>query len=243
MEDFNLSDTKKNLFAKAFARKDKGKDRDLITSLYEKSGEAFRGSPVGKLVKNVVTSDFTKTKRDQVLDKFGAPEHYKRFAQYLTGGTVGNKDITNLPENVKKDVVRSHFMGTEKDPDAHLVPYLGYPEKEKKIIGGKHKGKPNPSYNPDSTLLSTYNNPARTAYSLGHVQFKPKDDGGFTLTDTYDVDSNVSMGAKPYKPLRGTRTDLTEGGQLASRLYDLSKFLGINQPMKYNVDFEAQRFK
>jgi len=240
VEDFNLSDTKKNLFAKAFARKDKGKDRDLITNLYEKSGEAFRGSPVGKLVKNVVTSDFTKTKRDQVLDKFGAPEHYKRFAQYLTGGTVGNKDITNLPENVKKDVVRSHFMGTEKDPDAHLVPYLGYPEKEKKIIGGKHKGKPNPSYNPDSTLLSTYNNPARTAYSLGHVQFKPKDDGGFTLTDTYDVDSNVSMGAKPYIPLVTRKSDLGEGGILASRLYDLSKFLGINNPMKYNVKFDVE---
>ena len=243
MEDFNLSDTKKNLFAKAFSRKDKGKDRDLITNLYEKSGEAFRDSPVGKVVKNMITSDFTKKQRDKLLDKFGAPEHYKRFAQYLTGGTVGNKDITNLPENVKKDVVKSHFLGTEKDPNAHFLPYLGYPDKEKTIIGGKDKGKPNPNFNPDSTLLSTYFAPDRTAHSLGHVQFKPKDDGGFTLTDIYDVDSNVSMGAKPYKPLRGTRTDLQEGGQLASRLYDLSKFLGINQPMKYNVDFEAQRFK
>ena len=114
MEDFNLSDTKKNLFAKAFANKNKDKDGDLITDLYERSGEAFRGSGIGKVVKNMITSDFTKKQRDKVLDKFGAPEHYKRFAQYLTGGTVGNKDITNLPENVKKDVVRSHSWVQKK---------------------------------------------------------------------------------------------------------------------------------
>ena len=136
-----------------------------------------------------------------------------------------------------------YYLGTEKDPNAHFAPFTGYPEKEKTILAGKTKGQSNPNFNPDSTLLQTYNSPARTAHSLGHVQFKPKEDGGFTLTDTYDVDSNVSMGAKPYKPLRGTRTDLQEGGQLASRLYDLSKFIGVNQPMKYNVEFDAQRFK
>lgn len=243
MIDFDLSKIKKNLFAKAFAGRNKNEDNDLITNLYEKGGEAFRDSGVGKFVKKAVTSDFTKNKRDQILDKFGAPEHYKKFAQYLTGGTVGNKDITELPENVKKDVVKSHFLGTEKDPNAHMQPFTGYPDKDEFILAGKTKGQPNPNFNPDSTLLQTYNAPDRTAYSLGHVQFKPKKDGGFTLTDTYDVDSNVSMGAKPYKPLRGTRTDLAEGGQLASRLYDLSKFIGVNQPMKYNVKFDAQRFK
>jgi len=243
MIDFDLSKVKKNLFAKASAGRNKNEDNDLITNFYEKGGKAFRDSGVGKFVKNVVTSDFTKTKRDQILDKFGAPEHYKRYAQYLSGGTVGNKDITELPENVKKDVVKSHFLGTEKDPNAHMYPFTGYPDKDEFIPAGKTKGQSNPNFNPDSTLLQTYNNPARTAHSLGHVQFKPKEDGGFTLTDTYDVDSNVSMGAKAYKPLRGTRTDLQEGGQLASRLYDLSKFLGINQPMKYNVNFDAQRFK
>ena len=51
------------------------------------------------------------------------------------------------------------------------------------------------------------------------------------------------MGARPYIPLVSRKADLGEGGILASRLYDLSKFLGINNPMKYNVDFEAQRFK
>ena len=241
MIDSDLSKAKKNLFAKAFNFRDNA--ANIMSSVYDKSGEMFRDSLLGKLTKGAITSDFTKAQRDKVLDKFGTPEHYKRFAQYLTGGTVGDKDITNLPENVKKDVVRSHFLGTEKDPNAHLLPYLGYPEKEKTIIGGKFKGQPNPNYNPDSNLLSTYTQPNRTAYSLGHVQFKPNQDGGYTMTDIYKVDSNKSMGARPYIPLVSRKADLGEGGILASRLYDLSKFLGINNPMKYNVDFEAQRFK
>ena len=50
------------------------------------------------------------------------------------------------------------------------------------------------------------------------------------------------MGADPYKPLRGTASDLQEGGQLASRLYDLSKFLGITGDMRYNVKFDPSEF-
>ena len=260
MIDFDLSKVKKNLFAKAFAGRNKNEDNDLITNLYEKGGEAFRDSGVGKFVKKAVTSDFTKTKRDQILDKFGAPEHYKRFAQYLTGGTVGDKDITELPKDVTKDVFKSHDKGiyphrreTIISPKFNEMKEAA--KKEAQLTGDDSSYKklmyetddyasiPNPSYNPESSLLSTYVSSPRTAHSLGHVQFKPKEDGGFTLTDIYDVDSNVSMGAKPYKPLRGTRTDLQEGGQLASRLYDLSKFFGVNQPMKYNVEFDAQRFK
>ena len=238
MIDSDLSKAKKNLFAKAFNFRDNA--ANIMSSVYDKSGEMFRDSLLGKLTKGAITSDFTKTQRDKVLDKFGAPEHYKRFAQYLTGGTVGDKDITNLPENVKKDVVKSHFLGTEKDPNAHLLPYLGYPEKEKTIIGGKFKGQPNPNYNPASNLLSTYTQPNRTAYSLGHVQFKPNQGGGYTMTDIYKVDSNKSMGARPYIPLITKKADLGEGGILASRLYDLSKFLGINNPMKYNVKFDVE---
>ena len=238
MIDSDLSKAKKNLFAKAFNFRDNA--ANIMSSVYDKSGEMFRNSLIGKLTKGAITSDFTKTQRDKVLDKFGAPEHYKRFAQYLTGGTVGDKDIKNLPENVKKDVVRSHFLGTEKDSNADLLPYLGYPEKEKTIIGGKFKGQPNPNYNPDSNLLSTYTQPKRTAYSLGHVQFKPNQDGGYTMTDIYKVDSNKSMGARPYIPLVSRKADLGEGGILASRLYDLSKFLGINNPMKYNVKFDVE---
>ena len=248
MEDFNLSETKRNLFSKAFANKDKDKDGDLITNLYERSGEAFRGSRIGKVVKNMITSDFTKKQRDKVLDKFGAPEHVKQFAKYLTGGTVGNKDITELPENLRKDVVRSHLIGTDKDPlfEAGLNRHRSYPNKNKEIEDFE-TGEliPNPNYDPDSTLLSTYGTSNPTRFTLGHVQFKPEEDGGFRMTDTYKVDSNESFGHDTYKPLRGYKSDLREGGRLAARAYDLSKFLGINQPMKYNVKFgeeEASTF-
>ena len=225
MIDSDLSKAKKNLFAKAFNFRDNA--ANIMSSVYDRSGEMFRDSLLGKLTKGAITSDFTKTQRDKVLDKFGAPEHYKRFAQYLTGGTVGNNDITSLPVDVQKDILTAHSEGK-------------YPQKEEFITVGKFKGKPNPNYSPDSNLLSTYTLPKRTAYSLGHVQFRPNQGGGYTMTDTYKVDSNESMGARPYIPLITKKADLGEGGILASRLYDLSKFLGINNPMKYNVKFDVE---
>ena len=265
----DLSKAKENLFAKAFAR---NKDRDLVTDIYNKSGEMFRDSFLGKLSKKAITSDFTKRQRDKVLDKFGAPEHYKKFAQYLTGGTVGNKDVTTLPENIRKDVLRSHLMGSDKDPLVQagldkLDIMQGYPQKEKTILSPKYSQMveaakkeaeltgddssyaalefgdagmiPNPNYNPDSTLLSTYATSKPTKYTLGHVQFKPEEDGGFRMTDTYKVDPNESFGHDTYKPLRGYQSDLREGGRLAARLYDISKFFGVNQPIKYDVKFGA----
>ena len=265
----DLSKAKENLFAKAFART---KDRDLVTDIYNKGGEMFRDSFLGKLSKKAITSDFTKRQRDKLLDKFGTPEHYKKFAQYLTGGTVGNKDITTLPENIRKDVIRSHLMGSDKDPLVEagldeLDIMQGYPQKEKTILSPKYSQMveaakkeaeltgddsayqaleygdagmiPNPNYNPDSTLLSTYATSKPTKFTLGHVQFKPEDDGGFRMTDTYKVDPNESFGHDTYKPLRGYQSDLREGGRLAARLYDLSKFFGVNQPMKYDVRFSA----
>ena len=213
------------------------KDRDLITTLYEGSGDMFRRSIPGKLVKGVVTSDVVKKGRNKLLNMSGAPEHYKQFAKYLSGGTVGNKEITELPENIKKDVIKAHFqVPTDRSP------FSGYPDKQEFYVAGKNKGKPNPNYDPESTQLQLYDQSDEAAYTLGNVQFKPDKDGGYTLTDTYDVDSNVSMGADPYKPLRGTASDLQEGGQLASRLYDLSKFLGITGDMRYNVKFDPSEF-
>ena len=213
------------------------KDKDLITTLYEQGGEMFRGSIPGKLVKGVVTSDVVKKGRNKLLDMFGAPEHYKQFAKYLSGGTVGNKEITELPENIKKEFIKAHFQVPTDE-----FPFSGYPDKQEFHVVGKNKGEPNPNYDPESTQLQLYDQSDETAYTLGNVQFKPDKDGGYTLTDTYDVDSNVSMGAKPYRPLRGTKTDLQEGGQLASRLYDLSKFLGITGDMRYNVKFDPSEF-
>jgi hypothetical protein len=213
------------------------KDQDFITTLYEQSGDMFRDSVPGKLFKGVVTSDVVKKGRNKLLDMFGAPEHYKQFAKYLTGGTVGNKDITELPANIRADVIAAHLqVPTDTNP------FTGYPHKEKFILAGKNKGDLNKSYNPNSTQLQLYDQSDESAYTLGNVQFKPDKDGGYTLTDTYDVDSNVSMGADPYRPLRGTKTDLQEGGQLASRLYDISKFFGLTGDMKYNVKFDPSEF-
>jgi len=261
----DLSKAKEKLFGKAFAR---NKDRDLVTDIYNKSGEMFRDSFLGKLSKKAITSDFTKTQRDKLLDKFGAPEHYKQFAQYLTGGSVGNKDITTLPENLRKDLVRAHLTGTDKDPlfEAGLSRPSNYPFKQKFVESPKYSEMvkaakkeseltgddssyqalvntedggmiPNPNYDPKSTLLSTYASSDPTRFTLGHVQFKPEEEGGFRMTDTYKVDPNESFGHDTYKPLRGYQSDLREGGKLAARLYDISKFFGVNQPMKYNVKF------
>lgn len=209
--------------------------RDLLSIAYDKTGEMFRRSPYGIALRFAITNDLTKTARDKLLSKF--PEHHKRFAQYLTGGTVGNKDITWLPDHIKQDIIKAHQLNQ-------------YPEREKFITKGSTKGKLNPKYNPNSNLLSTWNQghdenfqphiSTETTYSLGHVQFIPDGKGGYTMTDVYDVDPNQELGDEPYKRLRSTRSDLVEGGQLASRLDDFANFLGINKPMKFNVKFNRE---
>ena len=232
MENSDLTDTKKNLFDKAFS--DQNKNKDMLTTVYDKSGEMFRDSIYGNLFRLAVTNDLTKTVRDKLLDISGAPEHYKQYAKYLSGGTVGNKEITELPENIKKDVVKAHFqVPTDENP------FTGYPEKEKTIAAGKFKGQLNPNYDPNSTHLQLYDQGDETAYTLGNVQFKPNKEGGYTLSDTYDVDHPEELGVRqPYKPFRDTHPDLLEGGRPASILYDVSKFLGLTGDMKYNVKFD-----
>jgi len=229
--------------------------RDLLTIAYDESGAMFRRSPYGMALQFAITNDFTKTARDKLLSKF--PEHHKRLAQYLTGGTVSNKEITQLPENIKQEVIRAHQLDQ-------------YPERKEFITKGSTKGEPNPKYNPRSNLLSTWNEghdenyqphiSKETTYSLGHVRFTPDKQGGATMTDVYDVDPNQELGDDPYKPITGNVSDLVEGdiekGQrinifgrqfkapfdipVASRAYDISKFLGINKPMKYNVKFNRE---
>jgi len=182
-------------------------------------GERWRGSKLGKGVKKVITSDTTKRIRDKGLSLLGEDkEHVKRFAQYLTGGTVGNKAITDLPEGVRRDVIKSHRRGNypnrkefltkkftpeiKKNQDA-IYEQLGagqISEAEKdKQLKELFLDK-NPSYNPRDTLLSTYGNSTkpRTSGSIGHAQFKQGEDGDYTLTDTWKVDDPNSFKNDPY---------------------------------------------
>jgi len=207
--------------------------RDLLTIAYDTSGAMFRRSPYGQALKFAVTNNLTKAARDKLLNRF--PEHYKRFAQYLTGGTVGNKEITELPDHIKKEIVKAHHEN--RYPERNKSPVL-----EKDSFYGK-KGDPNPEYKPKSNLLNLYKASDETSHSLGHVQFKPDEKGGYTMTDTWDVDEWKFKRANSGLPLRGYQTDLIEGGRLAARAYDLSKWLGINRNMKYNVKFSRKDLK
>jgi len=220
-----------------------------LTTLYNQSGKAFRDSKVGKLVKSAITSDTTKRIRDLAIDKVGLKEHEKRFLQYLTGGTVGNKPITELPEKLITGLSISHARGD-------------YPEKREEVANPENlEGLsdlgpatiPNPNYNPNSTLLSTYGMGPETANTLGHVQMTSNKDGSFQMTDTYDVDSNVSMGDEKYTPLVGERSDLVEGTQhislfgkyfkipVASRMHDVSTWLGVAQDMQFDVNIPKEK--
>ena len=73
------------------------------------------------------------------------------------------------------------------------------------------------------------------------MQYIPDGKGGYTMTDTYKVDS-YKMGYK-NRPLSGYKGDLLEGGEKAAYAYDLSKWLGINKPFKYNVKFSRDDLK
>ena len=218
-------------------------NKDRLAILYNESGKKFRDSRVGKLVKSVITSDTTKRLRDLAIDKVGLKEHEKRFIQHLSGGTVGNKPITELPENLLTGLSISHARGAYPDKKE----LINNPDNPEGLSDLGPKQVPNPSYNPNSTLLSTYAMGDETAYTLGHVQMNPNKDGSFQMTDTYNVDSNVSMGEKKYTPLVGERSDLVEGTKhielfgkkfqipVASRMHDVSTWLGISQDMQFDV--------
>ena len=233
-----------------------------LTTLYNQSGEAFRKSKVGKAVKFAITNDATKRLRDLAIDKIGLKEHEKRFLQHLTGGTVGNNPISKLQEKVTLGLSIAHARGdypnlkkTIQSP--HYGKMVAAAEKEAELTGDESSFKsivhgdgaqiPNPNYDPNSKLLSTYSLSDQTAYTLGHVQMTPNKDGSFRMTDTYNVDSNVSMGDDKYVPLVGERSDLVEGTKhfelfgkkfkipVASRMHDISQWLGVAKDMEFDV--------
>jgi len=173
--------------------------------------------------------------RDAFLNKIGTPEHYKRFAQYLTGGVKGDV-VTELPRNILLDVVGEHVRGAYPDRDKQ-IPHPNNPE------GLSDLGPAwmdNPAYDPKSTLLSTYGSgytgSKRTLGSLGHLNFVPEknDKGeliGYRIKDTWDVDPD-----RNYKPWKSKHHgDLIEGGVVAARAYDLAKKLGTAKDFKYDV--------
>jgi len=218
-----------------------------LTTLYNQSGKAFRNSKVGKLVKSAITSDTTKRIRDLAIDKAGLKEHEKRFLQYLTGGTVGNKPITELPERLITGLSISHARGDYP----YRKEFINNPENPEGLADLGPAKIPNPDYNPNSNLLSTYGAPGDdTAYTLGHVQMTTNKDGSFQMTDTYDVDSNQTFEGqykKQYTPLVGEMSDLREGTKhvtlfgkdfkipVASRMHDVSTWLGVAQDMQFDV--------
>ena len=237
-------------------KKKKPNKRDLLTAAYNISGRAFRNSLTGKATKFAITNDATKRVRNLLIDKtLKDKEHIAGFAKYLTGGTVGNKPITKLSEAQLDAVKYSHLSGHYPHRN-EFIPGIEYAD------GSPYK---NPSYNPESTILSTYDtagNPynvdgniykanQRTSGYLGQADLKKTSSGDYRLTDIWDVDPDPK-----YKPIRGkNHFDLQEGviktglkiGKrdlnipVASMAYDASKWLGINKDMNIDVRIPADR--
>ena len=220
-------------------KKKNKRNLDLLTLAYDVSGKAYRNSPIGRATKFAITNDVTKSFRNLLIDKtLGDKEHIGAFAKYLTGGTVGNKPITELSDTQLDAVKWSHHTNQ-------------YPERQ----SGR---------DPNSNLLSTYMTrmfdhevdgkeyqpTQRTSGFLGHANLKVDEQtGDARLTDVWDVDKD-----KKYKPARGMKHfDLQEGfvpvtfGKkrfkvpVASMAYDAATWLGINRDMNIDVRIPAER--
>jgi len=223
-------------------KKKNKRNLDLLTLAYDVSGKAYRNSPIGRATKFAITNDVTKSFRDLLIDKtLGDKEHVGAFAKYLTGGTVGNKPISELSDHQIDAVKYSHHINQ-------------YPYRDERSS----------QYDPESNLLSTYRtayvphevdgkeyNPnQRTSGFLGHANLKiDEQTGDARLTDVWDVDKD-----KNYKPARGkAHFDLQEGfipvkfGKhhfrvpVASMAYDAATWLGINKDMNIDVRIPAER--
>jgi len=222
--------------------------QDLLTIGYNVSGKAFRSSPLGKLTKFAFTNKGTKAVRDLALSK--TPEHYKRFAQYLTGGTRG--DITKLPKEIIQDIAIAKFQGQHDAKTGMISTYEGdlLPQHMEKYKALNKKGKETGNWKEYNTFMEDEKNYSKgrpeTYGSIGSAHLKDNKDGTSTLKDIYDVDYE-----KDYKPLRGTHFDLQEGTivhkgreyPVASRLYDASKWLGLTGDFKYNVKIKNKDLK
>ena len=222
--------------------------QDLLTIGYNVSGKAFRSSKLGKLTKFAITNKGTKAVRDLALSK--TPEHYKRFAQYLTGGTRG--DITKLPKEVIQDIAIAKFQGQHDAKTGIISTYAGdlLPQHMEQYKALHKKGEETGNWKEYNTFMNDEKKYSKgnvqTEGSIGHAHLKDNKDGTHTLKDIYDVDHD-----KDYSPLRGTHFDLQEGTiirkgkkyPVASRLYDLSNWLGITGDMKYNVKIKNKDLK
>lgn len=212
------------------------KNRDLLSIIYGTTGNMWRNSVLGHAVKTSITNPVTKGVRDVALSK--APEHYKRFAQYLTGGTRG--DVTKLSPEIIEDIAKAKARGQHVGTTIHT--YAGikgkpgskeYSENVKAYLADKKAGAT------DKELSKYYEGASpRTSGSIGSAQLTPNQDDTHTLTDIYDVDPDPD-----YKPLRGYHYDLQEGGKLASRLYDTAKWLGTTGDFNYNVKINNEALK
>jgi len=209
-------------------------NRDLLTTGYNVGGALWRKSLPGKALKFAITNDATKRVRNLLIEKYlPNQEHKAGYLKYLTGGTVGNKDVTNLSEHNLNEIAKAHSTGDYRNRNKFHIKW-DYDEKTDEPI--PYEGDPNPDYNPKSSTLRLYNQSDRSAYLLGHADLKQNEGGDYTLRDTYKVDDDPE-----YKPLRGTHSDLFEGKEIASRAYDIAKFLGINQNYEFKVPINAER--
>ncbi len=215
------------------------KNRDLLSILYGATGYMWRNSLPGKALKTSITNPVTKTVRDIALSK--TPEHYKRFAQYLTGGTRG--DVKKLPKHIVEDISQKVQEGQLKDGMLNTYQEIKpeYKKQYKAAIESIKKGDPTnwkemTSESGKKKYFTQAN--VETYGSIGHAQLTPNEDGTHTLKDRYDVDHDPN-----YKPLRGTHRDLYEGGQVGSRAYDAAKWLGITGDFDYNVKINNEALK
>ena len=176
----------------------------------------------GKIKRNAAL-----TVRNAIVDTAfpGADNYHKKmFAKALTGGTKGT--VKDLPKEIKNDIVASHVMRqypyrTKSDPKNTILSTYAtrFPYKTKGKDGKSVIHKPG----------------QRTSGSLGHVRLKINPKGGRgVMTDKWKVDPDPN-----YKPWKSKgHADLREGGELAARLYDASKALGLYRDIDFRVPIQ-----
>ena len=82
--------------------------------------------------------------------------------------------------------------------------------------------------------------PQSLTNKLGGFQAKRDKKGDLLIQDRWEVNqSNLREGDDPYKKWTGTHSDLVEGGQLASRVYDTAETLGTYRP--YDIDVKVSK--
>ena len=197
-------------------------------------------------------TDVFKGGRDKLMDAVGIDYPEQLFIKSMTGGAAGDGTIRELPPEVLKDV-RTQFdthTASREFLENELAMAKSLPKDEQapwhdEFISKTEKRLATGDYLPELAdqkgvfhkSVSNYGSSRDAHLGLGSVQVYRNPDGSVRITDIWDVDN------PDHRLPDGRIFDLAEGGQKATRVFDIANAIGSYRSMPIDVQLTADQWR